>query len=138
VSEMAATLLRRLLAIPPGAASFSALGFGDGGPCDAGVRGRLERVLEVFLAGYNLALATGEQEELAAELRGRFDDHHVGFAFEGAGMAFAMLDLATECLAVIADRGLEIVDGDRDVIDLGQHAPECRARRLNPRSDGTA
>jgi hypothetical protein len=94
VSGMATTLLRRLLAIPPGAASFSALGFGGGGPWGAEVRGRLERVLEVFLAGYNLALAAGGQEELAAELRGRFDDHHVGFAFEGAGMAYAMLDLA--------------------------------------------
>jgi hypothetical protein len=92
---MAVTRLRRLLAIPPGAASFAALGFAAGGPCDAEVRSRLERVLAVFAAGYNLTLATADQGKLAVELRRRFDDHHAGFAFEGAGMAYALLDLAT-------------------------------------------
>ena len=84
-------LLRsRLLAAPLRTASFSVLGFE---PCDAEIRGRLERVLETFLEGYNLALAHDDQQELAAALRRRFDDHHLGFGFEGAGMAYALLDL---------------------------------------------
>jgi enediyne biosynthesis protein E3 len=83
-------LRSRMLAVPLRAASFSVLGFE---PCDAEIRGRLERILETFLQGYNLALALADQQELAAALRGRFDDALVGFGFEGAGMAYALLDL---------------------------------------------
>jgi enediyne biosynthesis protein E3 len=83
-------LRRRLLAIPSRAVSFAGLGFA---PCDAVVRGRLEKVLETFVHGYNLSLAIDDPEELAARLRGQLDDHHVGFAFEGVGMAYALLDL---------------------------------------------
>ncbi len=57
------------------------------------VRGRLERVLETFIHGYNLALSIGDPELLAATLHGQFDAHHEGFAFEGAGMYFALCDL---------------------------------------------
>jgi len=78
------------LAIPLSAASFDELGFA---PCDAVVRGRLERVLLSFLEGFNLSLTIGDPGELAAELRRRFDDHHVGFAFEGVGMYYALWDL---------------------------------------------
>src|SRR5918997_892023 len=40
----------------------------------------------------------------------------------------AVVDLGAERLAVVADRGLEVVDGDGDVVDLGeQHAPEPSA-----------
>src|SRR5215831_16999723 len=85
--------LRRLLAISPDAASFATLGF-DAACRDLVVRGRLERVLATFIEGYNLALAARGQWELAAALRRGFDDHHVGFAFEGAGMLYALLDLA--------------------------------------------
>jgi uncharacterized protein DUF1702 len=90
---MPVSALRRwLLAIPPRAASFVELGFA---PCDADVRGRLEQVLETFIQGFNLCLSIGDPGELAATLRHRFDAHHVGFAFEGAGMYFALLDLLT-------------------------------------------
>jgi enediyne biosynthesis protein E3 len=82
--------IRRLLAIPPRAASLARLGFP---PCDAAVRRRLEKVLETFLHGYNLALAIDDPEELAATLRHQLDDHHVGFAFEGVGLACALRDL---------------------------------------------
>lgn len=81
---------RRLLAISPRVASFAELGFA---PCDEAVRGRLEKVLETFIHGYNLSLSIGDPEELAATLRGQFDAHHVGFAFEGAGMYYALCDL---------------------------------------------
>ncbi|HYX25799.1 MAG TPA: DUF1702 family protein, partial [Thermoanaerobaculia bacterium] len=81
---------RRLLAIPPRAASFAELGFA---PCDAAVRGRLEKVLETFVLGYDLALALDDPERLAATLHRQLDAHHVGFAFEGAGMCYALCDL---------------------------------------------
>jgi hypothetical protein len=84
------TSLGRLLAIPPRAASFSELGFA---PCDAEVRGRLEKVLETFIHGYNLALSISDPERLAATLHDRLDAHHLGFAFEGAGMYYALCDL---------------------------------------------
>lgn len=80
-----------IFSLPARAASFDRLGFG---PCDAAVRTRLERVLETFLHGYNLTLAYSDDPELvAATLRRQLDDHHVGFAFEGAGMALALRDL---------------------------------------------
>jgi hypothetical protein len=82
--------VRRLLAIPPRSASFAELGFA---PCDAAVRERLEKVLETFIHGYNLALSMTESAELAASLRRELDSHHVGFAFEGVGMAYALRDL---------------------------------------------
>jgi len=81
---------RRLLAIPPRLASFSELGFT---PCDAAVRGRLEKVLETFIQGYNLALSIDDPELIAATLHRQLDAHHVGFAFEGAGMYYALRDL---------------------------------------------
>jgi hypothetical protein len=81
---------RRLLALPPRLASFSALGFTPG---DAAVRGRLEKVLETFIQGYNLALAIDDPERVAATLDSQLDAHHVGFAFEGVGMCYALRDL---------------------------------------------
>ncbi|HET9767261.1 MAG TPA: DUF1702 family protein [Thermoanaerobaculia bacterium] len=81
--------VNRLLAIRPEAVSFSRLGF----LCEAGVRTHLERVLSTFVEGYNLALSIRDTEVLAATLRGRFDDQHVGFAFEGVGMYLGLCDL---------------------------------------------
>src|ERR671917_1216539 len=44
----------------------------------------------------------------------------------------AVVDLGAERLAVVADRGLEVVDGDGDVVDLGeQHGPEPSAVATN-------
>jgi hypothetical protein len=82
--------IRRFLTLPPRAASLARLGFA---PCDAAVRRRLERVLETFLHGYNQSLAIDDPEELAATLRHQLDDHHMGFAFEGVGMSYALRDL---------------------------------------------
>src|ERR1043165_5084761 len=81
---------RRLLTLPPSAVSFAGLGFA---PTDAVVRSHLEKVLTTFVHGYNLSLAIPDQAELAAPLRQQLDDHFVGFAFEGAGMAYALRDL---------------------------------------------
>jgi enediyne biosynthesis protein E3 len=84
------TLWRRLLALDARAASFDSLGFA---PCDAAVRARLEKVLETFIQGYNLTVSLGNPQLVAATLRRQLDAHHVGFAFEGAGMAYALSDL---------------------------------------------
>jgi hypothetical protein len=61
--------------------------------CPPEVAGRLEYVFECFIGGYNLALASRSNAALARELDAGFDSHHVGFAYEGAGMALALLDL---------------------------------------------
>ena len=106
-------LRRRLLAIPLRAASFDELGFA---PCDAAVRGRLEQVLETFIHGYNLCLSIGDPGELAAALRARFDAHHVGFAFEGAGMYYALLDLLTPWRPSRLRAFLDGPGGDHDII----------------------
>jgi enediyne biosynthesis protein E3 len=87
---MRSALRRRLLAIPPRAVSFDELGFA---PADAAVRGRLEKVLETFVHGYNLSLAIDDPAELADALRRQLDAHHVGFAFEGVGLSYALRDL---------------------------------------------
>jgi hypothetical protein len=76
--------------IPLRNASFAALGFAA---CDPAVRARLEKVLEAFLHGYNRAVAIADPQALAAALRGELDSHHLGFAFEGAGMRYALCDL---------------------------------------------
>jgi hypothetical protein len=81
---------RRLLTISLRSASFAELGFA---PCDATVRGRLEKILETFIHGYNLALAIADPHLLADTLRRQLDAYHVGFAFEGAGMWYALGDL---------------------------------------------
>ena len=82
--------ISRMLAIRPEAVTFERLGF----LCEAKVRPRLERMLLTFVDGYNLALAIDDDMELlAATLRSRFDDQHVGTAFEGAGMCLGLRDL---------------------------------------------
>lgn len=60
---------------------------------DPETRERLERVMRVFLRGHNMAAAARFPEEVVEALDGAFDDHHIGFAFEGAGMHLAMMDL---------------------------------------------
>ncbi|HEX8136704.1 MAG TPA: DUF1702 family protein [Pyrinomonadaceae bacterium] len=81
---------RMVFGLSPAEASFERRGF----ECDdAGVRSHLEEILRTFIAGYNLTLETPGFELLAERLEREFDRHHVGFAFEGAGMCAALLDL---------------------------------------------
>ncbi|MET0446614.1 MAG: DUF1702 family protein [Pseudorhodoplanes sp.] len=62
--------------------------------CDDRVtRGNLETILRAFVTGYNAALASGDPTDLCRTLTRDFDAHHVGFAFEGAGMCYALFDL---------------------------------------------
>jgi hypothetical protein len=85
-----ARILERLLTIRPEEASFAARGFGASNPQTTR---KLEAMLESFIAGYNLAIRIPDQAELALCLHQKFDNHQVGFAFEGVGLYLAMLDL---------------------------------------------
>jgi enediyne biosynthesis protein E3 len=87
---MFGSLKRSLLAISPKEASFERREF----DCvDSMARAGLEEVLRVFISGYNLTLQIQDYELLAQRLETSFDRHHVGFAYEGAGMCCALLDL---------------------------------------------
>jgi hypothetical protein len=69
--------------------TFSRRGFSAASP---EVRERLERVGRTFVAGYHAALRTGDPASIAPPLEA-VDLEVRGFAFEGAAMAFAILDL---------------------------------------------
>jgi hypothetical protein len=62
---------------------------------EPGVEQRLEFILRCFIDGYNLAITAGSNADLASDLDASFDPHHVGFAYEGAGMGLALLDLVS-------------------------------------------
>lgn len=81
---------KRLLRIRPDEVFFAKRGFGD---TDPAARDKLEHIGRVFLDGYALALDAPQSAALPAALERRFDPHHVGFAFEGAGFFYALLDL---------------------------------------------
>jgi hypothetical protein len=61
--------------------------------CEPEIAGKLEHILCCFVQGYNLALASKTNAALVHALDAAFDPHHVGFAYEGAGMGLAVLDL---------------------------------------------
>ena len=82
--------VERLLTIRPEEASFAARGFKVTDPAMAR---KLEKMLESFIGGYNLAVRTPDQHELSERLNAGFDSHHVGFAFEGVGLYLTMMDL---------------------------------------------
>lgn len=84
-------LRRRLLGISPAEVSFARLGFE---PCEPAVQERLERVMACFAEGFGVAAEHVAPARVAPALHQRFDDHHRGFAFEGAGMFYALGDLA--------------------------------------------
>jgi enediyne biosynthesis protein E3 len=87
---MLRSLLKHSLTIRPEEASFAVRGFEVPDPelCR-----KLEGILESFIAGYNLSVRTEDPVELADRLHRKFDQHHVGFAFEGVGLYLAILDL---------------------------------------------
>jgi hypothetical protein len=83
------SIRQRLLGIAPEEASFARRGFSPGH-----ARERLELIGVVFLRGYQLALEETDPRGLAARLN-QLDAESRGFAFEGAAMALALLDLMT-------------------------------------------
>jgi hypothetical protein len=83
---------RRALGISPDETSFSRRGF----RCDSPeLRENLEQVGISFVRGYNAALESRQPDELAARIAAQVLPAYAGFAFEGAGMALALLDLLT-------------------------------------------
>lgn len=83
-------LKKSLLTVSPMEASFERRKFDS---LDSPARANLEEVLRVFISGYNLTLAIQDHELLARRFEKEFDSHYAGFAFEGAGMCYALLDL---------------------------------------------
>jgi hypothetical protein len=80
----------RFFKLSPDAVSFDRRGIDCANPA---VRASLEKILAVFVAGYNIALAARDDAIVAKQLTDTFDAHHVGFAYEGAGMCYALFDL---------------------------------------------
>lgn len=81
---------QRLLGVPERETRFATRGYE---PCDPQNRDFLEKIIREFVAGYHLALNIQDTNRLVEKLDSSFSDHHVGFAYEGTGMYFAMLDL---------------------------------------------
>jgi hypothetical protein len=85
-------LRSRLLGISTEEASFVKRGFPEPDPK---MQPGLERVLKTFIEGYNLTLEIRDYDRLCEKLEREFDNHYVGFAFEGVGMCLCLLDLVT-------------------------------------------
>src|SRR5678815_2480141 len=85
----------RLLDLSPQEASFARHRF----PGESSAsRPHLERVIETFIEGYNLSVAQRDMTSLTKLLNTSFPPAFVGFAYEGAGLYFALTDLFIPCL----------------------------------------
>lgn len=80
----------RLLGLSPEDASFARHGFPGAG---SGARAHLESILRTFIEGYNLAVGEADTVRLSGRLDTSFPPAFVGFAYEGAGLYFALADL---------------------------------------------
>jgi hypothetical protein len=86
---LGATVRRALFGIDPADTSFARRRFhGEPSP----VRDRLERVGQTFVQGYHAALADDRPAPLAERIDAEVERDFRGFAYEGAGMALALLD----------------------------------------------
>ena len=91
--ELGALLRRALFGIAPEETSAARRGFRVGAGVDAGERReRLEEVGRCFVRGYNAALEEDRPLPLAARIDAEVARDFRGFAYEGAGMALALLD----------------------------------------------
>lgn len=90
-ASLALRIQRRLFGLSPDEVSFERRGFHAS---SSAIRARLETVGGSFVAGYHAALETGDPDSLALRLE-ELDAELKGFAYEGAGMALALLDLLT-------------------------------------------
>ncbi|HEX9941410.1 MAG TPA: DUF1702 family protein [Thermoanaerobaculia bacterium] len=91
-ATVGAALRRRLFGISPEETSFARRRFrGEA----AAVRERLEQVGLCFVQGYNAALEDDRPLPLAARIEEEVEREFRGFAYEGAGMALALLDALT-------------------------------------------
>ena len=104
-----AGIRRRWFGISPEEATFARRGFAAVEPA---AQTHLERAGRAFIEGYNTALAKPQAAELSTELN-RVEGTFRGFAFEGAAMALALLDLVTPWNRRRFDNFCECPDGDR-------------------------
>lgn len=86
----AGTIRCRLFGISPDEAGFDRRNFVKVAPA---VQRRLEAIGRTFVTGYRAALATDDAQELAAGIECMTAPADRGFAYEGAGMGLALLDL---------------------------------------------
>ena len=90
--SLRATIQRALFGIDPRDTSFARRGFHSAGNEAGPVRERLERVGATFVLGYHAALEEERPGPLAARIDAEVEREFRGFAYEGAGMALALLD----------------------------------------------
>ena len=83
-------LKSRMLGLSLEEASFCRRGFPG---VDSSSRAHLESVIHTFIKGYNLAVAAADMVELSDRLDSSFSPAFLGFAYEGAGLYFGLLDL---------------------------------------------
>jgi len=98
-------LRRRVMGIAPEETTVARRGFTVR---DDGVRDYLEEIGRVFTQGYHTALLNDDPNSLAAQLNAEIDNEYRGFAFEGAAMGLAMLDML---IPFSDDRIRRFVDG---------------------------
>ncbi|HRI09514.1 MAG TPA: DUF1702 family protein [Nannocystaceae bacterium] len=94
--SLAARLRRLFFSVPERAVRFDVRGLRLGDPAR---RERLEGIAGVFLVGYHIALDDPDPAAIAAAIAERVPLARQGFAYEGAGMALALLD------AIVPGRG---------------------------------
>jgi len=83
-------LKHMVLSLPHQEASFSRRGFpGMGSPS----REHLETIIHAFIDGYNLAVVESDTSELVRRLNASIAPEYLGFAYEGTGLYFAVMDL---------------------------------------------
>lgn len=92
VTRPMARLRKRFLSISVSEARFDKRGFRKGEPTAS--QQKLERAAETFIHGYNAGIEHLSCEAIVSALSG-IEPHLQGFAYEGAGMAMAMLDCLT-------------------------------------------
>jgi hypothetical protein len=80
----------RLIGLSPKEASFSRRAFPG---CGSNSREHLESVIRTFIEGYNLAVREADMSRLARRLDSSFSTAFVGFAYEGVGLYFGLVDL---------------------------------------------
>jgi hypothetical protein len=79
-----------VLSLPHKEASFSRRGFPG---MDSPSREHLENILHAFIDGYNLAVVEPDTRELTRQLNSSIAPEFLGFAYEGTGLYFALMDL---------------------------------------------
>lgn len=91
MASLLGSLRKLVLGISPEECSFARRGFRGG---VGGAREHLEKIPLAFAAGYHAVLEDSRREEFVPKLEAIGPEHR-GFAYEGAGMALALLDYFT-------------------------------------------